>query len=109
MAQCFINILQDDRAEMKIWIFGLVPGSLNQFLGVFDDHEGHGWAIPTELGSSTDLIAIILTESFQLNNCFSWSGKIANFVISQNSIPYYVFADNFWPRKSVRRPMWECN
>ena len=59
MVQCFIwDILQDDRAEIKIWVFGLVPGSLNQFLGVFDDHEGHGWATPTELGSSTDLIAI---------------------------------------------------
>ena len=38
MVQCFIwDILQDDRAEMKIWVFGLVPGSLNLFLGVFDD------------------------------------------------------------------------
>ena len=59
MVQCFIwDILQDDRADMEILVFGLVPGSLNQFLGVIDDHEGHGWATSTELWSSTDLIAI---------------------------------------------------
>ena len=59
MVHCFIwDILQDDRAKIKILDFGLVPGSVNQLLGVFGDHEGHGWATPTELGPSTDLIAI---------------------------------------------------
>lgn len=59
MVQCFIwDILQDDKAKIKILDFGLVPGSVNQFLGVFGDHEGHAWATTTELGPSTNLIAI---------------------------------------------------
>ena len=59
MVQCFIwDILQDDRVKIKILDFGLVPGSVNQLLGAFADHKGHGWATSTELGPSTDLIAI---------------------------------------------------
>ena len=51
MVQCFIwDILPDDRAKIKILDFSLVPGSLNQLLGVFGD--------TTELGPSKDLIAI---------------------------------------------------
>ena len=43
MVQCFIwDIPQDNRANFKILDFGLVPGSINQFLEVFGDHEGHG-------------------------------------------------------------------
>ena len=38
----FWDILQDDRVKFKILDFGLVPGSLNHFLGIFGDHEGHG-------------------------------------------------------------------
>ena len=65
MVQCFIwDILQDDRAKIKILDFGLVPGSVNQFLGVFGDPESHGWATPTKLGPATDLIAIKMWQVF---------------------------------------------
>ena len=59
MVLCFIyDILQDDRAKIKILEFRSVPGSLNQFLGDFGEHEGHGWATPTGIGPSTGFIAI---------------------------------------------------
>ena len=65
MVQCFIwDILQGDRAKIRILDFGLVPGSVNQFLGVFGDPESHGWATPTKLGLATDLIAIKMWQVF---------------------------------------------
>ena len=65
MVQCFIwDILQGDRAKIRILDFGLVPGSVNQFLGVFGDPESHGWATPTKLGLATDFIAIKMWQVF---------------------------------------------